>query len=122
MMEFSADGSGRSVLIVDDDAEVRHALRLLFEIEDFTVIGEAATGPEAVALALKHDPDFVVLDYFMPGMAGDKTAMILRRVAPHGRIVAFSAVLTEKPEWADSFLNKERIAEITPLLRTLVPS
>lgn len=110
----------KTILIVDDDPEIRHALRLLFEFEDFDVIAEASHGMEAIPIALKHQPDFVILDYLMPKLDGYKTAEILRGVAPDARIVAFSAVLEDKPTWADAYLNKDRIAEIAPLLASLV--
>ena len=109
-----------TILIVDDDPEIRHALRLLFEFESFEVVAEASNGMEAIPIALKHQPDFVILDYLMPKLDGYKTAEILRGVAPGARIVAFSAVLDDKPNWADAYLNKDRIAEIAPLLASLV--
>lgn len=108
-----------TVLLVDDEDEIRHLLALLFEGEDFEVIGEAADGPNAVAMAVSKRPDFIVLDYMMPGMKGDETARLLRAIAPDARIVAFSAVLTSKPEWADAFLDKARVTEIAPLLGML---
>jgi len=111
-----------TVLLVDDDEDIRHVLRLLFELEDFDVVAEAGNGADAVRLALKHQPEFVILDYLMPGMRGDVTAEALRGVVPEAQIVAFSAVLESKPEWADSFLNKERISEIIPVLRALIPT
>ncbi|MGH2729633.1 MAG: response regulator transcription factor [Actinomycetota bacterium] len=111
-----------SVLIVDDDDEIRHALRLLFEFEDFVVVGEARNGVEATPLALRLQPAFVVLDYMMPHMDGAKTAEVLRQIVPDARIVAFSAVLQTKPLWADAYLNKERITEIAPLIRALINS
>ena len=101
-----------TVLVVDDDDDVRQILRLLFEFDDFEVT-EAASGPEALARVLRDDPDFIVLDYQMPGMAGSKVAPVLRTLVPEARIVAFSAVLDEKPEWADSFLNKDRVGEVS---------
>jgi chemotaxis response regulator CheB len=109
-----------TVLIVDDDPEIRHVLKLLFEFENFKVVGEAADGLIAVPLAIEHRPDFVILDYLMPHMDGARTAEILHEVAPASRVVAFSAVLTTRPKWADAFLNKERINEIAPLLGRLV--
>lgn len=109
-----------SVLVVDDDVDVRDVLRLFFELEDFEVT-EAASGPEAVAFALRHDPEFILLDYLMPGMTGDKVAPVLRTVAPDARIVAFSANLDEKPMWADAFLNKARISEVAAVLTSLLP-
>jgi len=108
-----------SVVIVDDDPGIRHLLRLLFELEEFRVIGEACKGAEAVPLALRHNPDFVVLDYWMPGETGEGAAATLRRLLPDVCIVAFSAVLQEKPEWADAFLSKDRISGIAPFLKSL---
>lgn len=104
------------VLVVDDDEEIRHALRLLFEIERFTVVGEAMDGYEAIKLAEQHQPDYVILDYRMPLMNGADAARVIRSVAPRVRIIAFSAHLEDRPAWADNYLNKERIAEIAPLL------
>jgi CheY-like chemotaxis protein len=112
--------SDGTVLIVDDDEEIRHVLRLLFEGEGMKVIGEAQSGVEAVPLALKHQPDFVILDYMLPRLDGEGSAEILRAVVPGTKIVAFSAVLDTRPEWADAYLNKERIAELMPLLRSFI--
>lgn len=104
------------VLIVDDDEEIRHALRLLFEIERFAVVGEATDGYEAIKLAERYQPDYIILDYRMPLLNGADAARVIRSVAPLARIVAFSAHLEDRPAWADNYLNKERIAEIAPLL------
>ncbi len=113
-------GERRTVLIVDDDEEIRHALRLLCESEDMEVVGEAANGVEAVPLALNHQPDFVILDYMLPRLDGEGAAEILRAVIPETKIVAFSAMLEQQPAWADAYLNKDRIAELMPLLRTFI--
>ena len=110
------------ILIVDDDAELRDALSLLFELEGYTVLPEAANGLEAIALAKSYRPDVVVLDYLMPHLNGDEAAALIRTVARGVRIVAFSAVLDEAPPWADAFLNKERINEIAPLIDRLIPT
>jgi CheY-like chemotaxis protein len=88
-----------SVLVVDDDAEIRDLLRLLFELDDFDVT-EASSGPAAVACVLRQEPDFIVLDLMMPDITGDKVAPILRSLVPEARIVAFSAALENKPSWA----------------------
>ena len=109
-----------SVLIVDDDEEVRHVLRLMCETEGLDVVGEAENGVEAVPIALKHQPDFVILDYLMPHLDGEGTASMLRAIVPDTRIVAFSAVLDTKPVWSDSYLNKARLAEVAPLLERLI--
>ena len=109
-----------TVLIVDDDIEVRHVLRLLCEAEEFEVIGEASNGVEAVPLALKNQPDFVILDYKLPRLDGEGAAEIMRSISPSSKIVAFSAVLEKQPPWADAYLNKERISDLMPLLQTFI--
>lgn len=112
--------SKRTVLIVDDDEEIRHVLRMVCELEGFEVVGEAENGVEAVPMALHHQPAFVILDYLMPRMNGDDAAKLLRTMAPDAKIVAFSAVLDTKPAWSDSYLNKERVSEVAPLLERLI--
>lgn len=117
---MTAESISGTVLIVDDDDEIRHVLRLLCENEGLDVIGEAANGVEAVPLALRHQPDFVILDYMLPRLDGEGAAEILRAVSPDSRIVAFSAILESQPEWADAYLNKDRITELMPLMRSFI--
>lgn len=111
----------RCVLVVDDDADIRDLLRMLFEWDDFEVL-EASSGPEAVACVLGQEPEFIVLDHLMPGMSGEKVAPVLRSLVPNARIVAFSGTLEDKPSWADAFLNKERISEIASFATALWPT
>lgn len=110
----------KTVLIVDDDEEIRHVLRMLCETEGLDVIGEAANGVEAVPLALTHQPDIVILDYMLPRLDGEGAAELLRTLTPESKIVAFSAILDRQPKWADAYLNKERIGDLAPLLSTLI--
>jgi two-component system LytT family response regulator len=59
------------VLIVDDEPLAREGVRLMLAGEaDLEVIGEAASGPEAVAAITSLQPDLVFLDVQMPGMSG----------------------------------------------------
>jgi CheY-like chemotaxis protein len=118
-MTQQADGAA-TVLIVDDDLEIRHVLRLLCETNGLKVVGEAANGIEAVTIAMRERPRFVILDYMMPRLDGEGTAEILRTITPESKIVAFSAMLEEQPPWADAFLNKERVVELAPLLQSFI--
>lgn len=120
MVFAMTDKESTSVLIVDDDEEIRHVLRLLCETEGFEVIGEASNGVEAVPLALKYQPDFVILDYLLPRLDGSGAAEIMRTITPESKIVAFSAILNEQPVWADAYLNKDRVSELMPLLRSFI--
>lgn len=59
------------IMIVDDAAPVRDAVRRMLELEDdFLVIGEAENGEEAVNLARKLLPDVILMDINMPRMDG----------------------------------------------------
>jgi len=72
------------VLIADDHPLFRSGLRaLLAAVPDTEVVGEAATGKEATALAAELQPDVVVMDLHMPGVSGiDATRRILD-ASPH---------------------------------------
>jgi two-component system, LytTR family, response regulator AlgR len=62
-------------LIVDDEPPARERLRsLLSEIQDIEVAGEAANGEECLQMAVKVEPDVVLLDVRMPGMDGIEAA------------------------------------------------
>jgi two-component system response regulator DesR len=55
------------VLLADDENLIRGALgALLSHEEDLAIVAEASTGPEAVAMAVRHTPDVAVLDLQMP--------------------------------------------------------
>lgn len=59
------------ILIADDHRVVRSGLRLLLQTRPhLTVVGEASSGPEALALTERERPDLVVLDLAMPGGSG----------------------------------------------------
>ncbi len=63
------------VLIVDDEKPARDRLRqLVDDLGEYQVVGEAANGEQAIALATSLDPDVVLLDIRMPGMDGIETA------------------------------------------------
>jgi len=79
------------VLLVDDQAVVRHALRARFHLEpDLEVVGEASTGSEALTLVQALMPDVVLMDIEMPGMDGIAATAALRRVIPQSAVVILS--------------------------------
>ena len=59
------------LLVVDDEELVRFGFRLILDAEDdFTVVGEATNGLEAIEEARRLDPDVVLIDVRMPGLDG----------------------------------------------------
>jgi len=67
------------VMLVDDHALVRAAVRHALTSPDIEIVGEAASGDEAMTLAPQLNPDVLLLDLRMPGMDG---LHLLRELAP----------------------------------------
>jgi len=81
-----------TVLLADDHAVVRDGLRALLEIEsDIQVIGEAATGREALQQTKKLLPAVVVMDIAMPILNGLEAARQILKALPATRILILSA-------------------------------
>jgi two-component system NarL family response regulator len=81
----------RGVLIADDHAVVRLGLRMLIDATpDLHVVGEAETGPEAVAKFLELRPDIGVIDLLLPGQDGAAACDAIRRELPRARLLIVS--------------------------------
>lgn len=81
-----------SVLIVDDHEVVRQGVRAYLGAQaEFEVLGEAASGTAAVALAEEHVPDVVLMDLIMPGMDGVEATRRIKDVSPRTQIVVLTS-------------------------------
>ena len=80
-------GTGKTVLIVDDNRALRQAVARAFLSDGFSVCGEADNGKEAVELAKELKPDLVILDLSMPVMNGLEAAPKLRKLLPDVPII-----------------------------------
>ena len=107
-----------TLLVVDDNPMIREVLSIYCGAKGFTVL-EAADGIEAYQLTVKHRPAFVVLDFKMPHLNGQYTAELIREVAPRATIIALSAFLDSKPEWADAFIEKHQLHDLPEVLINL---
>jgi len=65
-----------SILIVDDDAELRTLYRVILEREGY-IIDEAANGAEALKFLMNHTPDVIMMDMLMPMLGGEA---VMRRI------------------------------------------
>jgi DNA-binding NarL/FixJ family response regulator len=76
------------VLIADDHGVVRAGLRALLVAEpDLQVVGEAASGDEAVRLAVRRQPDVALMDISMPGLDGIEVTRSLAEQVPKVRVL-----------------------------------
>jgi two-component system NarL family response regulator len=77
-----------NILIVDDHTLFRTGIRKMLEVEtDMRVVGEAATGREALDQARKLMPDVILMDIKMPDLDGVTAARTLHREMPHMGII-----------------------------------
>jgi len=65
------------ILVIDDEAQIRRALRSILTARDY-VVDLAETGEEGLAAAVDHQPDLVVLDLTLPGKSGLEVCSELR--------------------------------------------
>jgi DNA-binding NarL/FixJ family response regulator len=83
-------------MLVDDHPVVREGLRGMLEAEDdLTVVGEAGSGDEAVALDRVAEPDVVLMDLRMPGLDGVGATKRILREQPGRRIVVLTTYETD---------------------------
>ena len=67
----------------------------LAETEDFEVVGQAATGADAIAQAIEIEPNVLITDFFLPDMDGLEVAIALRSRLPDLHVIITSAHSTE---------------------------
>lgn len=114
------------ILIVDDEAQIRRALRSILAARKYEVI-QAVNGDEALDLAVDHTPDLVILDLSLPGLSGVEVVRELRAWYK-GPILILSVRSGDKDKietldlGADDYLTKpfsagELLARVNALLR-----
>ncbi len=85
------------VLIVDDHAILREALRGLLEtVPEIEVVGDAANGREALDLCDRLQPDVVLMDMVMPGLNGLEATRQLRRRHPKTKVLILTGYMEDE--------------------------
>jgi DNA-binding NarL/FixJ family response regulator len=82
------------VLIADDHPMVRSGERFLLDVPGIEVVGEAATGEDAVRQAIALRPDVVLMDIAMPDMDGVKATSLVRRDCPSTAVIIVTGDIT----------------------------
>ena len=80
------------ILIADDHAVVRLGLAALFSTQkDMEVVAKAKNGEEAVELAVRTNPDVVVMDFVMPRMDGAAAMAKMKELVPSAKVVMLTS-------------------------------
>lgn len=124
MSGLNGESPAIGVMIVDDHPIVREGLGGMLGAEpDLAVVGEAASGPEAVAVAPRLRPDVILMDLRMPGGNGLDA---IRRLAPEFRIIVLTTYASDGDiaraiaAGASGYLLKEASrAELATAVRTV---
>ena len=91
-----AQRSATTIVLAEDHQVVRQGLHALLEAEpDFTVVGEATDGLQAIEVVERVRPDVLVLDVMMPGLGGLEATRRVRQRVPQTRVVILSMHASE---------------------------
>ena len=123
---MSAPEKSQKVLVVDDEEQIRRALKSILTARKYEVI-LATNGDEAIDMAIENPPDLVILDMAMPGLRGTEVCSELRNWY-EGPILMLSVIGSDIEKaaaldiGADDYLTKpfsttELLARIRALLR-----
>jgi len=87
---MSTEITAPTILVIDDDKEVRYSLNRVLSSKHY-IVQEAASGEEGVAAVKKQLPDVILLDNRMTGMSGVETLQHLRSVNPKQLVIFMTA-------------------------------
>ncbi|MFN2466289.1 MAG: response regulator transcription factor [Candidatus Dormibacteria bacterium] len=100
-----------TVMLVDDDPQLRHVVSMFFELEGYNVV-EAKDGGEAITLLGQYVPDVILLDLMMPDVSGLEVCRHVRatKILKDVPVVVFTAAEIKEEELrlagADRFITK----------------
>jgi len=119
---------GRTILLVDDTAAVRRALRNLFESAGF-ICAESENGSQAIEMAEQLQPDLIVLDFSMPVMNGLEAVPLFKKKSPNIPIIMFTMFASEEfarlaiAAGVNEVISKERASsQLIPRVESLLKS
>ena len=118
---------GTTIVIVDDNAQVRALMREITAQEpDFQVVGEAEDGAEAIRLAQALRPDLILLDLVMPRINGLEALRRIKAARPETKVIIVTVHdenayrQAAEASGADAFLLKKTlVTAVLPTIRRL---
>src|SRR5215475_1176018 len=108
MNTFGSTGAAPTVLIVDDEKDLRHLLDFNLRQAGFRTL-QAATGEEALQQVARHEPDMILLDLNLPDLSGTEVARRIK-ANPETREIPI-VMLTARGSEADRIAGFELGAE-----------
>ena len=116
----------KTVLVADDSDMIRKLLCRLFETDaNYELCAQARNGEEAIALAVIHKPDLIILDVSMPVMDGLRASKKLKQIMPHVPILLFTQHSDLKMMFddvpADRVVSKTDLVSLMQHVRELAP-
>lgn len=85
------------IVIADDHSIIRSGLQLLLKnTTEFSVVGEATSGQEAIDLVAETKPDIAVLDISMPGMGGIEATKVIKQQSPDTKVLILTIHQSEE--------------------------
>jgi two-component system phosphate regulon response regulator PhoB len=113
-------GTKRTVLIVDDDSDVRDSLVMLLSMEQY-VVRLADSRERALDLLAFGEPDVVLLDWFMPGMGIEEFVNKARKIYPALQMILISASLNTRQKATELNLKQHltKPCEPTEILKAI---
>jgi CheY-like chemotaxis protein len=118
-----------TVVVVDDDPDYLWVVRFILESgpDKTVIVGETASGEEALALVLQKRPDVVIVDLMMPRLNGLELTRRIKEERPQTKILLMSAYTEDtyrriaSVSGADGFLNKHLIhTGLLPAIREVM--
>jgi len=110
-MDRGSGGSGKRILVVEDDATIRGGLRDALRSEGYEVL-EAADGAQGLEAGLREDPDLILLDLMLPRMDGYEVLERLRRDAVETPVLVLTARGLEADRVKGFALGADSLAEL----------
>lgn len=115
----------RTVLVADDNPIIRKMLCQMFEREEhYELCAQACDGIEAIALAIKHKPELIILDMSMPNMNGLEASKELKQLMPDVPLILFTLFAEQidpRDVPVDRIVSKNDAAGLMDHVRLLLP-